>query len=54
MDHRKKEQEQGGQQIWPAIPKLVGEMKSDKLDEEEAFCSQLEAEGCVANPELVW
>jgi hypothetical protein len=50
---RKTELGQGGQQIWPAIPKPVGEMKSDKLAEEEAFCEKLEAEGCAAaNPEL--
>ncbi|KAF2712527.1 ISP domain-containing protein [Pleomassaria siparia CBS 279.74] len=55
MSHRKTELEQGGQQIWPAIPKPVGEMKSEKLDEEEAFCEKLEADGCAAaNRELEW
>jgi hypothetical protein len=55
MEHRKKEKEQGGAQIWPAIPKLAGEMKSAKLDEEEAFCAQLETDGCAAtNTELAW
>lgn len=54
MDHRKKEEAQGGKKIWPAVPKLVGEMRTDKLDEEEMFCSQLEAESCGAKPELAW
>ncbi|KUI66276.1 Choline monooxygenase, chloroplastic [Cytospora mali] len=55
MGHRKKEEEQGGQDIWPAVPKATGEMKTRKLDEEEAFCSKLEAESCMGlKPELVW
>ena len=55
MGHRKREEEHGGQDIWPAVPKATGEMKTNKLDEEEAFCSKLEAESCMGTrPELVW
>jgi len=53
MDHRKKEQ-QNGKAIWPATPTISGQMKTDKLDEEEMFCSKLDAEGCVAPTELSW
>ncbi|OJD34067.1 cytochrome p450 oxidoreductase [Diplodia corticola] len=54
MEHRKKEEQQGGVEIWPATPKLAGETKTSKLEEEEAFCSKLEAESCVAGSELAW
>lgn len=33
---------------------ITGQMRTDKLDEELAFCSKLEAESCLARPELVW
>jgi len=52
MGHRKKEMDQRGQEIWPAKPKVAGEMKTEKLTEEEHFCSQLES--CTAVPELSW
>lgn len=54
MGHRKLEVEQGGKEIWPAVPKLSGEMASDKLAEEAMFCSQLEADKCMSKPELAW
>lgn len=54
MGHRKIELEQGGKEIWPAVPKLSGEMVSDKLTEEELFCSQLESAQCMSKPELAW
>lgn len=55
MGHRKKEDAQGGHEIWPAVPKIIGEMNTGKLSEEEAFCSKLESESCLgARPELAW
>ncbi|TID12935.1 ISP domain-containing protein [Venturia nashicola] len=54
MGHRKLEVEQGRKEIWPAVPKLSGEMASDRLTEEELFCSQLEADNCMSKPELAW
>ncbi|KPM41055.1 hypothetical protein AK830_g5506 [Neonectria ditissima] len=54
MNHRKMEMQQGGQEIWPATPKIVGEMKTGKLSEEEMFCSELEASSCRAKEELAW
>lgn len=54
MNHRKKEEQQGGREIWPATPKVVGEMNTAKLDEEEMFCSKLEKDSCSANAELAW
>ncbi|KAF7556719.1 hypothetical protein G7Z17_g1216 [Cylindrodendrum hubeiense] len=54
MSHRKKEMQQGGREIWPATPKIVGEMKTGKLSEEEMFCSELEASSCRAKEELAW
>jgi hypothetical protein len=54
MKHREQEEQQGGQEIWPATPKIVGEMMTDKLYEEEQFCSRLEAAGCELAPELKW
>ncbi|KAI0123800.1 Rieske [2Fe-2S] iron-sulfur domain-containing protein [Xylariales sp. AK1849] len=55
MAHRKKEEQQGGQEIWPATQKILGEMRTGKLEEEEMFCSKLEAESCLAgNPQLAW
>ena len=53
MDHRKKEEQKGGQEIWPALPKF-SETMTDKLQEEENFCSQLEAASCMSRPELAW
>lgn len=54
MKHRKKEEQQGGRPIWPAEAKIVGEMKTGKLSEEELFCSRLEAANCTANSDLAW
>ncbi|KAH0429884.1 rieske 2fe-2s family protein [Colletotrichum camelliae] len=54
MAHRKKELDQGGREIWPATPKLFGEMNTNKLSEEETFCSELEKAACGARQELAW
>ena len=55
MQHRQQEEEIGGREIWPAVPKVVGEMKTGKLSEEEQFCSKLEsATSCGLSPELTW
>ncbi|PYH89577.1 ISP domain-containing protein [Aspergillus ellipticus CBS 707.79] len=54
MEHRQQEEAQGGAEIWPAHPKVTGEMRTGKLAEEERFCSQLEAASCMAKPELAW
>lgn len=54
MGHRDKEDRQDGREIWPAAPKIDGEMKTSKLEEEEQFCSRLEAASCTANAELAW
>lgn len=55
MGHRVKEELNHGQEIWPAIPKVEGEMNTGKLQEEEAFCSKLESETCLGRKsELVW
>jgi len=52
MSRRKKEMAQGGKELWPAKPKVIGEMRTGKLKEEEDFCSQLEL--CTATSELLW
>ncbi|KAE8381805.1 hypothetical protein BDV26DRAFT_278429 [Aspergillus bertholletiae] len=52
MEHRKKEEQQGGREIWPALPKLSEQM-TEKLADEERFCSQLEAATCLNRPELI-
>lgn len=55
MEHRRKEEQQGGREIWPAEAQVVGEMKTAKLEEEEEFCARLEASGCAAKREqLAW
>lgn len=57
MEHRKREEEQGGREIWPAVPEVEGEMRTGKLVEEEKFCETLEAASmnCMAGqPELAW
>lgn len=54
MKHRQKELAQGGVEIWPATPRIVGEMDTSKLEEEERFCSELEAAACKNNSELAW
>ncbi|KAM6511404.1 Choline monooxygenase, chloroplastic [Fusarium falciforme] len=54
MEHRRKEVAQNGQQIWPAMPKVVGDMMTSKLQEEEMLCSELERESCAARSELAW
>ncbi|EED15604.1 monoxygenase, putative [Talaromyces stipitatus ATCC 10500] len=53
MQHRGKEEQQGEQEIWPAVPKLPGTM-TEKLVEEEQFCSQVESASCMTRPELAW
>ncbi|KAI5919365.1 Rieske domain-containing protein [Camillea tinctor] len=54
MEHRRKEEELG-REIWPAEPQIAGEMKTGKLEEEEDFCSRLEAASCAAKREqLAW
>jgi hypothetical protein len=54
MEHRKKELAQDGVEIWPARPKVTGEMKTAKLEEEERFCSDLQAAGCQGDSRLAW
>lgn len=54
MRHREKELNKGGKEIWPATPKVGGEMDTEKLNEEERFCSELEAASCTSRPELAW
>ncbi|CAI6092720.1 unnamed protein product [Clonostachys chloroleuca] len=54
MAHRAKEVEQGGKEIWPATPKIKGPMDTEKLCEEERFCSELEAAACRSREELAW
>lgn len=55
MEHRQKEDLQHGQEIWPAVPKIGGEMNTGKLQEEEIFCMKLDAESCLGSkPELAW
>ncbi|KAJ5757184.1 uncharacterized protein N7511_007366 [Penicillium nucicola] len=49
MEHRLKE-EKLGSEIWPAAPVS----SSTQFDEEEAFCSALEAKDCISRPELAW
>lgn len=47
MEHRKREEAQGGKEIWPAVPKGFN---SSKEDEEEDFVSKLdEAAGCMSS-----
>ncbi|KAI1634286.1 Rieske domain-containing protein [Biscogniauxia mediterranea] len=54
MEHRRREEELG-REIWPAAPEITGEMKTEKLEEEEDFCSRLEASSCAAKREqLAW
>jgi hypothetical protein len=52
MEHRKKEESQGGVEIWPATPKLAGGTQS--CSAEEMFCSKLDMESCSASRELDW
>lgn len=54
MSHRQKEELQGGGEIWPAVPRITGEMDTRKLNEEEDFCSKLDAASCTAREELAW
>ncbi|KAK1148179.1 hypothetical protein N8T08_010824 [Aspergillus melleus] len=51
MEHRRMEEQNGGQSIWPATP---APPMTQKLHEEEAFCSKLEADSCPDRPELSW
>jgi phenylpropionate dioxygenase-like ring-hydroxylating dioxygenase large terminal subunit len=43
-----------GREIWPASPKVSGEIDTEKLREEESFCSELEKASCGAREELAW
>ncbi|KAB8264820.1 hypothetical protein BDV32DRAFT_134746 [Aspergillus pseudonomiae] len=52
-EHRKKEDQQGGHEIWPALPKQP-ESWTEKQADEERFCSQLEAAACTNQAELTW
>jgi hypothetical protein len=54
MAHREKEEQNGGREIWPALPILSKSMMTKKLSEEQQFCSQLEASSCLKRPELAW
>lgn len=54
MNHRQRELDQGGREIWPATPKLFENTSGGKLNEEEAFCSELEKASCGARQELAW
>lgn len=53
MEHRKREEEQGGEEIWLAVPRLAC---SAKQKEEEEFVSKLdEAAGCMSSRvDLAW
>jgi hypothetical protein len=51
MEHRQKEEKQGGSEIWPAAPITAS---TSKFDEEESFCSKLDAASCTSRPELAW
>lgn len=53
MAHRKKEEQQNGQQFWPAMPKQANGLTS-KLVEEELFCSKLAEAGCKVKQDLSW
>ncbi|KAF2148164.1 Rieske 2Fe-2S family protein [Myriangium duriaei CBS 260.36] len=54
MEHRTREEAQGGREIWPATPKVVGDMDTVKLTEEESFCSRLKVSVCTASRGLAW
>ena len=54
MKHRQMEEQRGGSEIWPAVPKPTGEMRTKKLSEEEAFCSKLDPGNCMVREELAW
>ncbi|KAK1453373.1 Rieske domain-containing protein [Colletotrichum melonis] len=54
MKHRQRELEQGGREIWPATPNLLGQTGTGKLNEDEAFCSELEKANCGGREELAW
>lgn len=53
LDHREKEKQNNGREIWPALPALFKNM-TRKMADEENFCSQLEASSCLQRPELTW
>ncbi|KAJ5085571.1 hypothetical protein N7532_010342 [Penicillium argentinense] len=53
MEHRAKEEQSGRKEIWPALPQLRSTM-TEKLIEEEKFCSQLEAASCMSRPDFAW
>ena len=53
MEHRKKEVELG-EPILPAMPKVVGPMKTGTYDQDALLCSQLQRESCSAQTELAW
>jgi len=53
MEHHKKEEEQGGKEIWPAVPRGVNTAKEG---EDEDFVSKLDqAAGCMSTrADLGW
>jgi hypothetical protein len=53
MEHRRKEVELG-EPILPAMPKVVGPIKTETYDQDAMLCSQLEKESCGAQAELAW
>ncbi|EMT73687.1 hypothetical protein FOC4_g10002179 [Fusarium odoratissimum] len=53
MEHRKKEVELG-EEILPAMPKVVGPMKTGMYDQDAMLCSQLKRESFSAEADLAW
>lgn len=53
MEHRKREEEQGGEEIWPAVPETSSSVKQK---EEEDFVFKLDkAAGCMSSRvDLTW
>lgn len=51
MEHRQREEKQSGVEIWPATPKVES---SENLEEEQRFCSELDAASCMSKAELAW
>ncbi|KAF5253696.1 hypothetical protein FANTH_1388 [Fusarium anthophilum] len=53
MEHRKKEVELG-HEILPAMPEVVGPLKTSTYDKDAMLCSQLERESCGARATFAW
>jgi hypothetical protein len=52
MEHRAKEEQNGGAEIWPAVPQVKAAEDGRTVDDEK-FCSKLSA--CAGErPEYVW